>query len=78
MIKARAVRLVAGVAELPPGMILGVDLREALRFGDIFGMAADAEMCDVGFLRRDASGIVGVFRQRTVAGFTVDVRMDAF
>lgn len=78
MNQARVVWLMAGVAELAAGMLLGVDLREALRLGDVFGVAADAEMGDVGFLRLHARGVVGVLGERAVAGLTVDVDVRAF
>ena len=71
-------RLVAGIAELTAGMLLGVDLRKTLGLGDVFGVAANAEMSDAGELGFYARGIVGVFGQRAVAGFAVDVSVDTF
>lgn len=67
-----------GVAELPAGMLFGVDLREALRFGDVLGMAADTQMGDVGLLGCHARGIFGVLRERAMTGLTVDVGVNAF
>ncbi len=71
-------RLVAGVARLTAGMFSGVHLGEALRLGDIFGVAADAELSDIGKLRGDAGGIVGMFGKGTMAGFAIDMGVDAF
>lgn len=67
-----------GVAELSARVRLRVDLGEALRLGNIFGVTADAEMSDIGFLRSQSGRIVGMFGQRAVAGFAVYARMDAF
>jgi hypothetical protein len=69
-------RLVAGVTELPSRVFCGIDLRKIVRFGDIFRVAANAEFGDVGKLRRHARGIVGVPREGSVAGFTVDMSVD--
>ena len=74
----RAVRLMAGIAELTAGMFLGVDLRKAPGLSDVFGMAADAERGDFGQFRFCARGVVGMLRKRAVAGFAVDVGVDAF
>src|ERR1017187_5873747 len=65
-------RLVAGLAGEAAGVLVGVDLREALGFGSAGRMAADAEDGGVELGRGDG-GVVGVFRKRTVAGFAVDV-----
>jgi len=67
----------AGIAKLAAGMLRNIDLREAGGLGDIFGMAADAEMGDIGQLRRHAGGILGMLGQGPVACLTVDVGMDA-
>jgi len=67
-----------GVAELAAGVFLGVHLWETLRFGDVFGMAANAKVRDVGFLWSHAGRIVGMLGQRAVAGLAVDVGMDTF
>lgn len=68
-------RVMTGVAELAAGMFLGINLWEALRLGDIFGMAANAKVCDVGLFRPEIRGIVGVFGERPVAGLTVDLNV---
>jgi len=66
-------RLMAGVAELPARMFLGVDLREPHRLSDIFGMATNAKVSDIRLLRRNATGIVGVLCQGAMAGLAVHV-----
>jgi hypothetical protein len=70
--------LMADVAELAAGVLLGIDLRESLGLGDILGMAADAEMGHIWLLRRQALGIVGVLCERTMTGFAVDADVNAF
>jgi len=65
-------RLMAGFAGEAAGVLIGVHLREALGFGGAGGVTADAEDGGVE-LRWGDGGIVGVFRQRAVAGFAVDV-----
>ena len=64
------------LAELAAGMSLGVNLREALRLGDIFGMAANAKLCDVELFRSETGGMVPVFVERPVAGLAVDLSVD--
>src|ERR1019366_2333214 len=63
-------RLVAGVAGEGAGVLVGVDLREALGFGSAGRMAADAEDGGVELWRGDG-WVVCVLRQGAVAGFTV-------
>src|SRR5262249_38261902 len=70
--------LVAGVAGLFARVLLRIDLREALRLGDIFGVAADGEVSDVRLLRSESGGVARVLGERTVTRFAVDMRMDAF
>lgn len=41
-------------------------------------MAADAQLGRIQLLRRNSAGIVGVFGQRPVTGFTIHLRMLAF
>jgi len=64
------------LAELAAGMSLGINLREALRLGDIFGMAANAKVCDVELFRSETAGVVPVFVERPVAGLAVDLSVD--
>ena len=68
----------AGVAKLPPGVFLSVYLRKALGLGNIFGVTTNAKMGDVRLLRGQACGVIGVLGERPVAGFTVDVGVNAF
>ena len=68
----------ACIAELTAGMLLGVDLRKTLGLGDVFEVAANTKMSNIGELGFYARGIVGVLGQRAVAGFAVDVSVDAF
>jgi len=68
----------AGVAQLSPGVFLSVYLRKALGLGNIFGVTANAKMGDVRLLRGQGGGVVGVPGERPVAGFTVDVGVNAF
>ena len=63
-------RLVAGLAGEAAGVLVGVDLREALGFGSAGRMAADAEDGGVELWRGDG-WVVCVLRQGAVAGFTV-------
>jgi hypothetical protein len=65
-----------GVAELAAGMFLGVNLRETLRLGDIFGMAANAKVYDVGPFRPETGGIVRVFGEGPVTGLAIDPGVD--
>ena len=67
-----------GGAELSAGMFFGVDLGKALRFGDIFGVAADAEEGDVGFLWSESGGVVSMFCEGSMTGFAVDVGVRTF
>ena len=67
-----------GIAKLTAGMLLGVDLGEALGLRNILGMTADAQMGNIGLLRRHACGIFSMFCKGAVAGFTVDVSVYAF
>ena len=64
------------VAELAARVFLGVNLRETLRLGDIFGMTANAKVYDVGLSRRETSGIVGMFGEGPVAGLAIDLGVD--
>jgi hypothetical protein len=68
----------AGAAELAAGMLLRIDLRKTLGLGDIFGVAADAEMGNVRFLRRQGRWVVGVLCERAMTRFAIDVCVDAF
>src|ERR1017187_5041631 len=65
-------RLVTGLAGEAAGVLVGVDLREAFGFGGAGRVAADAEDCGVELGWGDR-GVVGMLRQRAMAGFAVDV-----
>ena len=69
-------RVMTGVAELAAGMFLGIHLREVLWLGDIFGMAANAQMYDIGLFWFETGGIVGMFGERPVACLAVDRSVD--
>ena len=69
-------RVMTGVAELAAGMFLGIHLREVLWLGDIFGMAANAQMYDIGLFWFETGGIVSVLGERPVAGLAVDLSVD--
>ena len=67
------VGLVALVAGRAAGVFGNDDLRKVLGLGRILLMAAAAEVGDFGQLGYVGGGIVGVLRQRTMAGFAGDV-----
>ena len=70
-------RYVASSADCPAGVLGGDYLRETRRFGGILFVTAPADVGDVGQFGDVGLGVVGVFRQRSVAGFTGDVGMFA-
>lgn len=65
----------AGIAGKSVGVVGGNDLRETLGLGRVRLMAAHAEHGRIEFGGRHRAGIVGVFGQRTVAGFAIYVRV---
>ena len=69
-------RFVARVAGLPTGMLFGIHLREACRFGDVFRMATDAKLRYFRQNWLDVSWIIGVLRERSVARLAVDGLVD--
>lgn len=70
-------RLVAGVASRAAGVFGSDYLREIFGFGRVLLVASPAKIGDIGEFRRDRTRVVGMFGQRTVAGFAGDVRMFA-
>jgi hypothetical protein len=71
--KTGTVRLMTGGAELSAGMFFCVNLGKALRFGDIFGVATDAEEGDAGFFWSESGRVVSMFCEGSMTGFAVDV-----
>ena len=58
--QVRVVRLVADIAQRAAGVFGGDHLREVLRLGCVFFVAAAAQVGDVGQVGLSASGVVGV------------------
>ena len=65
----------AGFAGHSVGVVGGNDLRESFRLGDVRLVTADAQHCCIEFGGLDRAGVVGMFRQRSVACLAIDVRM---
>jgi hypothetical protein len=61
--------LVTSIAGHTAGVLSSHDLGKSGGFGGIFLMAAAAEGGDIGQLRLDGRGIIGMLSVRTVAGF---------
>ena len=70
-------RLVAGIAGRAAGVFGGDHLREISGFGRVPLVASPAKIPDIGEFRGDGTRVVGMFGQRTMAGFAGDVRMFA-